>query len=526
MTAAAPSALDGPAPVAFPVAARLAALVGWRRHAAAAGFGVLATLALPPAQAAPLLWIAFPALLWLVDGCRSTRSAFWTGWWFGLAHHLFGLYWIAGALFVDIASFWWALPLAAGGLPVVLAVFVGAGTALLHRSGLRGSARVLAFAGLWAVGEWVRGVVFTGFPWNLIGYAWTAWLPVVQTAAWVGVHGLGLLTVLAASAPWLLGRPDVSRRIAVGATVAGIGLFVALAAAGAVRLAVNPTVPTERAVRIVQPNTGNLLSPTHDQVVDAFRRVLRLQADPPPGAVIVWPETAVPALIDRDPEALRLVGSVTPAGGYTVAATPRVVTDADGRRRIHNSVLAVDPEGRVVETYDKAHLVPFGEYVPFRWLFPGIAAVATGPDEFSPGPGPRTWRLPGVPAVGPLICYEVIFPAAVVDRADRPEWLLNATNDSWYGRTAGPHQHFAITRMRAVEEGVPVVRAALTGISGVIDPLGRVVARLGLDAEGVVDAPLPRPLDGPPLQARAGHLGLVVMLMILALCVPITRHRC
>jgi apolipoprotein N-acyltransferase len=522
-------AASAPAPALVRVADRLAGLAGLRRHAAAFALGAAGTLALPPVQAAPLLWLVLPALMWLLDGARTRRGAFAVGWWFGFGHFLAGLYWIAGALFVDIASFWWALPLAAAGLPVVLAAFVGAATLAVHASGLAGLARVIVFAVAWTGGEWLRGHLFTGFPWNLVGYAWVGWTPVAQAAAVVGSYGLGTLTVLAAAAPWLLGRPGTRPRVGPAAAAGGVALVAAVAAWGALRVPAGPAPATDAHVRIVQPNTPITLAVGRDEAARAFLRVLELQSagSAPPRTVVVWPETAVPFAVDRDPAVLQAIGRATPREGATLAAAPRVSVDpATGDRRVHNSILAIGPDGRVMAAFDKFHLVPFGEYIPFRSLFPGVAAIAAGPSEFAPGPGPVTWELPGIPAVSPLVCYEIVFPGAVADRGAPPAWIANATNDAWYWRTAGPHQHFATARMRAVEEGVPVVRAALTGVSGVIDPYGRVVASLGLGEAGTVDAALPAPAPGRTPYGRFGDLALVVVLLSLLASVPFARLRC
>ncbi|HZH27836.1 MAG TPA: apolipoprotein N-acyltransferase [Azospirillaceae bacterium] len=527
---------DVPRPALTGIAHRLASLSGWRRCTAAAAFGAAAAFALPPGYLAPLFWVAFPALLWLLDGARTRAQAFGIGWWFAFGHFLFGLYWVAAALFVDIASFWWVLPLAVGGLPMGLALFVGAATLAVHASGLRGAARVIVFAMAWSAAEWLRGHVFTGFPWNLAGYAWVEWTPVLQAVSWIGIYGLSLLTVLAAATPYLLGRPDVPRRRAAAAAGIGLLLFAGIGAAGAARLAAaDGSVVPDLNIRIIQPNINNSLARGPDAAATAFRQVARLHTEPPPPArtIVVWPETAVPFSINRDPSILRAIGELTPPDGYTFAASVRVLEGpqpagegGNAERVFRNSLFVVTPDGDAADVFDKFHLVPFGEYIPLRWLFPGVAAVAAGTSEFTPGPGPRAWHLPGVPPVSPLVCYEVVFPAAVVDRADRPAWLVNVTNDAWFGRTAGPYQHFAIARTRAVEEGVPLVRAALTGISGMVDPYGRVPVRLGLGETGVLDTPLPAALPSLTPYARYGDWSLVVLLMILASCVPFARLHC
>lgn len=514
----APSPTIPPRPLAS-LAGRLARLTGWRRFGMATLLGGLAALALPPAGAVPVLLAAFPGLLWLLDGCRTKRGAFAVGWAFAFGHHLVGLYWISFALFTDIGRFWWALPLSAAGLPIVLAFFGGAATLGTWVLNARGLARAVLFAVVWTVGEWLRGHLFTGFPWNTVGYAWVEVGPVLQLASVTGIYGLSLLTVLLAALPAALPEPgEAVKRVAVAAGL-GAAVLAGVGTWGAVRLEANPTafVPDVR-LRLVQAAIDQRLKWAPGERESNVAQQLDLSALPPaeggPPTHVIWPETAVPFFVDRDAARRMALGAVTPPGGVLITGAPRAEGEADGSVRYFNSLIAVDGAGAVRGIYDKAHLVPFGEYMPLRRWLP-VGAIAGNGSEFSPGPGPRTLRLPGLPPVSPLICYEVIFPAAVADPADRPGWLLNLTNDAWYGNTAGPHQHFAIARVRAVEEGVPLVRSANTGISGVVDPLGRVTAVLGLGQRGIVDAALPQPLSGPTLYARYGD-GVLLLLLLSA----------
>ncbi|MCW2244974.1 apolipoprotein N-acyltransferase [Azospirillum fermentarium] len=515
----APSPTIAPRPLAA-VAGWLSRLSGGRRFAVAVLLGGLAALALPPAGAVPVLLAAFPGLLWLLDGCRSKRAAYAVGWAFAFGHHLLGLYWISFALFTDIGRFWWALPLSAAGLPIVLAFFGGAatlGTWVLGRRG--GLARVVLFAVLWTVCEWLRGHLFTGFPWNAIGYGWVDVGPVLQIVSVTGIYGLSLLTVLLAAVPAALPDPRESvRRVAVAAAL-GAAVLAGVAGWGAWRMAGNPTafVPDVR-LRLVQAAIDQRLKWAPGERENNVIQHLDLSAQPPAGGPppthVIWPETAVPFFVDRDVQRRMALAAVTPPGGLVITGAPRAEGEADGSVRYFNSMIAVDGAGSVRATYDKAHLVPFGEYMPLRRWLP-VGAIAGNGAEFSAGPGPRTLHLPGLPPVSPLICYEVIFPAAVTDPADRPGWMLNLTNDAWYGNTAGPHQHFAIARVRAVEEGVPLVRSANTGISGVIDPVGRVTAVLALGQRGIVDAALPQPLSAPTLYALYGD-GVILLLLLSA----------
>ena len=494
------------------VAMWLASLSGWRRVGMAVALGATASLAMPPVSLAPILLPAFVALLWLFDGTGTPRAAFVVGWAFGFGYFVFGLYWIAFALTVDLARFFWMIPFAAAGLPAFLALFTGLVTWVLAKLPVAGLRQALAFALLWAMAEWLRGHILTGFPWNLVGYAWFDWTAVLQSTSVFGIYGLSLVTVLAAALPAAAidrrrGCWNRSGLIASGAALLTLSV---IAAGGAIRLgaANGDTVPGVL-LRLVQPNIAQSEKWVPDLWIDHFRLHLALSASPGAESVthIVWPETAVPYRLAQDAAARQAIAQVAPPGGLVLTGAPRT-RPPDEPQEYWNSLFVIDETGGIAGTYDKAHLVPFGEYVPLRDILP-IERVVPGRGDYSAGPGPRTLDLPGLPLVGPLICYEAIFPGAVVDPrdgADRPAWLLNITNDAWYGETAGPHQHFAIAATRAVEEGLPVVRVATTGVSGVVDAYGRVTAVLGLGERGVIDAPLPRAVAEPTVYARLGDM--------------------
>ncbi len=489
---------------------------GWKRLGIAALVGAIATLALPPAHALPLLWLTFPALIWLLRGSDRKRNDFAIGFAFAIGHHVTGLYWISAALFTDIGRFWFMLPFALLGLPALLGLFLGAGTLahgwLRRRFGLTGWAEAASLALVWTAVEYARGHVLTGFPWNLIGYAWVPVLPVLQMASVTGIYGLSLLTVLAAAMPAAISDPKQSFRPAI-AGLAGLAL---VAAWGGWRMAGEGLEDVaDVRLRLVQPNIPQTLKWKEEAKVENLRRLMDLSMAPGWSEVthVIWPETAVPYLLssdDSDPDQMPLLQALTqvaPPGGALITGANRLSRDADGKPQYHNSLFALTQGGHVAASFDKFHLVPFGEYLPLRRLLPaGMKAVAAGAD-FTPGPAPRAVPLPGAPAASPLICYEVIFPGAVMPNgapAERPSWLLNLTNDAWYGQTAGPHQHFAITIVRAVEEGVPLVRVANTGISGVVDAYGRVRGALPLGGSGNIDIALPTGARFVPLYADFG----------------------
>ncbi|HEX6441205.1 MAG TPA: apolipoprotein N-acyltransferase [Stellaceae bacterium] len=517
------------------LAQALAALRGWRRYGTAFLLGASLAGALPPFDLAPLIFFAFPGLLWLDEGSATIWASARLGYTFGLGFFVAGLYWIAAALFVDIAAFWWALPFALLGVPAVLALFPAAAmlAVAFGASGCRLSpgARVCLFAVAWSAAEWVRGHVLTGLPWNLVGYAWSGGFPgalaVLQTVSWIGIYGLSFVTVLAASLPALLGMPSlvplpVLRRAAP--TIAAALLIALPAAAGAVRLYLMPPSTTGVWLRLVQPSIPEKAKWDATAAQANFDRLLKLSGAPVGHslAAVIWPEAAAPFLIERDAARRDALAAVAPKNGYVITGALRANPPPGPVAQVWNSIEAVDANGVIRARYDKVHLVPFGEYVPFRDVLP-IKKITPGAIDLSAGPGPRTLDLPGLPRFAPIVCYEAIFPAAIVDEDDRSAWILNVTNDAWYGHSSGPYQHFAIARTRAVEEGQPLVRAANNGISGIVDSAGRVLGGMNLDTIGYLDAELPT--AGPPtVYSRLGDW-LFLALLILGLLPCVRRAR-
>lgn len=510
--------------------ARLVALTGWRRFLATVGLGVLAALALPPVHAVPLLVPAFVGLAWLIGAPAPPRNAFASGFAFGCGFFAAGLYWIAHALLVDAARFAWMIPFAVGGLAAGLAIFPAA-AALLARllcdrlAAASTIALPLWLAVAWTLAEWVRGYALTGFPWNLAATVWTFSDAMMQPAAWFGVFGLSLITVAAAALPAALaagaGGTFVSRR-AVAATLLAFAALAFIYAAGTTRLYLldeeaGAVVPGVR-LRLVQPNIAqNLKWKTEARRGHVLKQIEMSLRPPAPGEAppthVLWAETAVPFFLANDPGLRASLVLAAPPGGALIAGAPRTTPTPETPYRVWNSLHVLDRSGAVVGTYDKFHLVPFGEYVPFRRFVP-FAKLTHGEVDFSPGPGRVALDAPGVPSFAPLICYEAIFPGRVVPPDRRPGWLLNLTNDAWFGISSGPYQHFAATRFRAVEEGMPLVRVANNGISAIVDSLGRVRARLPLGAEGIVDGALPARLERPTAFARLGHAATVAALLV------------
>lgn len=509
--------------------ARVAALTGWRARGLLLAAGALATLSLPPVGAWPVLYPVFWLVSHMADGAgaRRRRASFGVGWWFAFGYFVTGWYWIANALLVFSDRLWWMVPFAALGLPAAMALYYGV-AGLAARVLRPGLPRALGLATAFVAADWVRGHLLTGFPWNVWGYGWadSAWLS--QGAALGGVYALGALVLFSAMLAATADRHGA--RAGIVALVLAALIPITVAGYGAARLAAAPD-PTALqdsdnapGLRIVQAGIPQREKWPRRFAARNFDRHLRLGREGRPDWVraVIWPETAAAFYIEESAPARADIAAMLPSGGLLLTGAPR---QAGVPPRLRNAMVAIDGSGRVVASYDKHHLVPFGEYVPFKEVLT-FGKVTSGAGDYAPGPGPRTLSLPGLPPVSPLICYEVIFPGAAIDPAMPPAWLLNLTNDAWYGETAGPYQHLQHARLRAIEQGLPLVRAANTGISAAFDGHGREIARLPLGGSGVIDLRLPPPLADPPPYRLLGDWVFVVLLILGCFGAVMTHARC
>ena len=516
----------------------IVALTGWRRRAAAFIFGGLAVLALPPFHFVPALIPAFAGLSWLIDGARHSsrpaarfrwlawytgggprRDAYRCGWWFGAGFFLFGLYWISHALLVDAARFGWLIPFALAGIAGLFAIYIGlAALAAFALSG-EGPARIIMLALWWVAFEWLRGWLFTGFPWNLMGTVWTFSDAMIQFTAVVGVFGLSLVTVMAAVTPAALGMAGVSRAHKywlVGVPFAVLGL---LWAGGAWRLAgASDEMVDGVSLRLVQPNIAQADKWKRNLRSRHLQNLLTLSRGEGGGAPtpthVIWPETAVPLFLQSGSRAAQTIAGAVPVGGALLTGAPRYLGRAGGGPFLWNSLQIIDAGAEFQGTYDKHHLVPFGEYVPFKSFLP-VAKFTQGRTDFSAGPGLRSLAVPGAPRVSPLICFEALFPGRVVASGqERPGWLLNITNDAWFGSSPGPYQHFAAVRPRAAEEGIPLVRVANTGISAVVDAYGRTLVQTRLGERIAIDSALPKTLSSKTIFSRKGNMAVIPLVLL------------
>jgi apolipoprotein N-acyltransferase len=511
------------------LAARIILLWGWRRSLVAFLAGALAVLAQAPYDFFPVCFVSFPVLVWLLDGATGERGDGWArrlatvfgiGWWFGFGYFVCGLWWIGQALLVDAEAFAWALPLAILGLPAGLAVFYGIACAAARLCWPDGMGRIAALSVGFGLAEWLRATVLTGFPWNAIGYAAMPVPLLMQSVHVLGLFAINALAVFVFAAPAVLAS-NCQRRITF--SVAAL-LAAAHVAYGAWVLAAPVDIARKLSVRIVQPSVpqGGKWDPAMRDEIMA--RLLALSARPTTKggtpALIVWPETALPFLLTDRPDALAAIGEMLAEGQLLVLGAVRSEpgTAAGEPTRYYNATVAINDAGEIVDAIDKVHLVPFGEYLPFEGLFRriGLRAVAETVGGFSPGAERRALTVAPSISAEPMICYEVIFPGEVaIPEAD---FLLNLTNDAWFGNTPGPYQHFRQAQVRAVEAGKPLVRSANNGISAIVDGTGQVVDAYDLGAVGVLDAELRIPVDKTQIfEARKiGGISTILMLAIIA----------
>ncbi|MCH9809202.1 MAG: apolipoprotein N-acyltransferase [Alphaproteobacteria bacterium] len=499
---------------------------GWMRTAIAFAAGAFSVLAMAPVEFWPVLFVTLPSLIWLIDGASDTaspiRQAAKDGWWFGFGYFFFGLFWVGEAFLVEAHIFGWLLPFAITVMPAGLALFTAAAFAFAQFLWRPGLARILIFAVCIAIAEYLRGHLFTGFPWNILGYALTSNLALMQSAGLFGIYGLTLWTILIVAVPlvtWVdaVARPGQNwlKSALVPILVLSLAPLAAMYAYGLWVIPAGP-LPTVSGVkiRIVQPSVPQHHKWARDKQAEIFADHLLLsktdengRLDNMQGAThVVWPEAAMPFLPLATPQALTAIGDLLPDEKYLIAGALRLEGSKPGdevrpsvkaRNQVYNSLIVFGSDGAPVTLYDKIHLVPFGEYLPFRETMDalGLEALTRIRGGFAVGPSPRPLLgVPRLPAIGPLICYEAIFPAAIVQGNERPGVLINVTNDGWFGNITGPFQHFQQSRLRAVEEGLPLVRAANNGISALIDPYGRIVKSIGLNERGVIDVALPHPV--------------------------------
>ena len=475
------------------------------RSVAAALLGAAGALGLAPLGLWPVTVLALACLPALLAAGPRRGQAFLTGWLFGTGYFALALVWIVEPFMVDVARHGWMAPFALVFMSGGLALFWGAAFWGAAWTARQTGSRVVALAITWTLAEFARAYVLTGFPWGAPGQIWVG-TPVMPLLAWIGPQGLNLATFMAALPLGLIPLADGWRRAML------VSIVPAVALAGTITLVQGTTAPemTGKTVRLVQPNAPQQQKWDPAYMPIFFRRQVEFTAAGPRPDLVVWPEASLPNRLDVDGDPLEII--VEAAGGTEVV----LGLLRPGAEGFYNSLVRLDGTGAVAGIYDKHHLVPFGEYIPFADVFDGIGLTAIAnaiPGGMEPGLGAQVMDFGAIGAAVPLICYEAVFPQDIANAPGRGTFLLQITNDAWFGTWSGPYQHLAQARMRAVEQGLPMVRVANTGISAMIDPHGQIIAELPLGEAGFVDAPLPAPI-GPTYYAKTGDLPIFLVLLL------------
>lgn len=531
---------------------------GWPRRLIAMVAGAVGALALAPVDLLPAMVVPMTVAVWLIDGADaatmgasgprvfwpSLRAAAASGWWWGLGYFVAGLWWLGAACLVEPDKFAWALPIAVLGVPSILAIFPAIGFALARALWLPNAGRILCLTLGLGVSEWLRGFVLTGFPWNDYGMALGNHLALAQFASVVGAKGLDWLAIAICAAPATLADgihpKDIFARF--GPLMCAVAALAALAIFGSIRLAEGPTGYVAGVkLRIMQPNmledAAFTYANRHRIIADYLALSDKATSATTSGLAdvthLIWPESAFPFILSRDSEAIETIAAALPAGTTLITGAARVEGQpgASLPPRYYNAIQVLTRDSAILDTYDKVHLVPFGEYLPLDGLLErlGVQHFVSIPGGFTAATRRRLLNAPGLPPIVAAICYEAIFSDEImpdIPDAIVPGLILNLTNDSWFGATAGPYQHISQVRLRAIEQGLPLIRAANTGISAIIDPYGRIVEQTPLGVATVLDGPLPDRIKRPRFVKFRSYLdGVIVSILLTMILFLRLRYR-
>jgi apolipoprotein N-acyltransferase len=524
---------------------------GWRRFLMLVMAGAVAATSAPPLFFLPALFIAIPVWIWALDGAERKHTllgrvfgpAFWVGFGFGLGYFSVALHWLGAAFIQQGGIFLVLMPFGIVGLAAILAIFWGLGSALAHLMWTGGWLRIVTFTVTLALAEWARGHLFSGFPFDLIGYALTGNDQLMQLASVTGTYGLTLIAVLLATTPALIWPADqrgwALRVLPFTLAMAGLALQVGFGYWRLNNVVVTPR--TDIKVRMVQPMILDHADWTQGDPEKIIATLLELSAQKltPADAgldgitTLVWPESVFPFFLSSYPDALARIARALPDNTTLLTGAPREPIGDDGApipdNPGFNSIVAIDTNGEVVASYDKSHLVPFGEYLPFQsfWRLFGINQFVPGTNGWAPGDGKRLMQVPRQPKFLALVCYEAVFPGDIGDPGEA-EFILNITNDAWFDGSLGPEQHAHLARMRSVETGLPMLRAANTGVTFATDPLGRITASLAPLQPGVLDVVPANKLAEGTLFNRVGDwpfLALIALGLLISVAVARRPRR-
>lgn len=493
-------------------------LQGWKRYGCAFAIGLISALAMAPLYLFPVLFFTLPAFVFLIDGIYGDaktnawswiKPSFLSGWWFGFGYFIAGLWWIGSAFLVEADVFAWMLPIAVLALPACLAIYWGVATIIACLIWSDHWSRGFAFAFAYALMEFARGHLFTGFPWNNLGYGLMGNPVLMQSASILGLYGICLLTIIIFCLPAIglsqNSKTPITRNIPL---LLSVILFTLHMGFGVIRLYSHPVIFEDNLeLRIIQPNIAQIdkHNPSkEDAILKSYFTLSKTGQDGKPKSLegieyLIWPESAFPFMLTERRDVLTEISNLLPEGTKLITGALRAEPGSAGDPygKVYNSVLSIGNDGIIQEAADKIHLVPFGEYLPFQSILEslGLEQLTRLRGGFEAGAFRKTLSQNTPFPFLALICYEIIFPSEILTNTDlstgTPKWIVNVTNDAWFGLTPGPFQHYHQAAVRAVELGLPIVRVANTGISGIIDAYGRTLDSLPLEVSGVLEKKLP-----------------------------------
>jgi len=496
--------------------------------------GVSCCFAFAPLNFFPAAIISLSVFYFLLEKEEQKKPIFWLGFFYGFGYFLAGIYWISISLLVEPEKFAWLIPFALTLIPSALALYLALFAIsykfLVAKFKLTQThQKIILFAITWLVFEILRSVLFTGFPWNLLGYIWMFDVHFAQLASVFGIYGLSFFAVLICLFPTLFLRSNSLKKpkeISLFDKIFAVILIVFFAANlvfGFSRVDDKKLVTDDKTkLRLVQANIKQEMKWDGEQKYKNFLKHIELTNSQSLDDVkaVIWSETSVPYVIDGNPELMKNLSLAVPQEGSLITGAIRLEHDEDVIKNVWNSVFVIGKSG-VTSFYDKHHLVPFGEYVPLQKFLPFVEKITGGGVGFSEGEGPQTIATSSF-SFSPLVCYEVIFSDEIVQKNSRPDLLINLTNDAWFGVSSGPYQHFNMARMRAIEQGISLARVAGTGITAFVDPFGRVVKKIDLNQEGVIDVDLIKNLT-PTIYANFGYKPLILLLALILIFLITTR---
>lgn len=461
--------------------------------------GLLSAILFAPINLFPIGFLVFSILLILIDQ-KNPRKAFYLGWFFAFGHFAAGLYWISISLFVDIARFWWLLPFSLSLIPAILALYIAISCyfycKIIDKFQIRDKIiKIFLFSAIWVIFEILRSILFTGLPWNLLGYSFLFWDLMPQIASVIGIYGLSFVAIIFFTIPYFCYKNDLKKKKNIFYLLSCVFLLIFMVIFGYFQINNNEITQKSAKIRLIQPNIKQEDKWSKESRYESFLKNITyskgdfMEKSGQKPDYIIWSEASVPYILGHDRKSLlNEISQIIPQNSLLITGAIRAkYDDSQSVKEIFNSLFIIDSNARIIDHYDKSHLVPFGEYIPFAKFLPFLSKITYGSLDFSSGDGNKSLKLNNNISFSPLICYEIIFPWKIIDPYNKEDFIVNITNDDWFGVSSGPYQHLNMARMRAIENQLPVIRVANSGITAIINKNGRLLKKIDLNKEGKLD---------------------------------------